>query len=124
MTFLPESSYFPVGKSLFLPGSENALARRICSGYNEENAGLPVFRKEPSPMVLDFPVYQQLKEYVARQGLSPIHMHDACGGQYFTVEHPDEKTADAIRAYFAPQGVLADFTEDLTSFILLDQPQN
>ena len=72
-------------------------------------------------MVLDFPAYQTLKQFVQEQGLSPIHMHDACGGQYFSVEQPDQKTADAIRSYFAPQGVLADFTEDLSNFMLLDR---
>ena len=72
-------------------------------------------------MVLDFPSYQKFKQYVQEQGISPIHMHDACGGQYFSVDQPDEKTAEVVRAYFAPMGVLADFTDDLSNFMLLDQ---
>lgn len=71
-------------------------------------------------MVLSFPEYQALKAHLAAEGLSPIHMVDACGGQYFTLEQPDERTLQALRDYFAPMGAKPDFTDENTHFVLLD----
>lgn len=74
-------------------------------------------------MVLDFHDYRTLKAHLKAQGLSDIHLHDACGGQYFTVDHLDDKTQAALVAYFAPMGAKPDFTDDRTSFILLDRKE-
>ena len=72
-------------------------------------------------MILDFPSYQALKAHLRELGVHDVHLNDCCGGQCFYVDDPDDATVEAIRAYFAERGILADFTDDRSIFMLLDK---
>ena len=40
-------------------------------------------------MILSFDDVRELKREVAEKFSAPVHFHDGCGGQYFTLEAPD-----------------------------------
>ena len=59
-----------------------------------------------------------LKRAAAEKFTDKIHFHDACGGQYFKLETPNEELQKFIVDYFEGQGIAAVFSEDNMNFHL------
>lgn len=58
----------------------------------------------------------EIKNEIAERFSVQIHFHDGCGGQYFSIDNPNEKTEEDIIAYFAERNLKADFTENREYF--------
>ncbi|MGI6218206.1 MAG: RDAC family protein [Coriobacteriales bacterium] len=67
-------------------------------------------------MVLDFHEYKKVKDRLLEEGYHEIHMHDVCGGQYFSIEDPDDPTCDAVVKYMAELGAKVNFSETREEF--------
>ncbi len=57
----------------------------------------------------------KLKQLVRQYGYA-VHVHDACGGQSFTLEqvdeNPSERVYEAIKEFFAERGMSMDFYDE------------
>ena len=71
-------------------------------------------------MVLDFHEYRKFKEKLLETGFHEIHLHDVCGGQYFSIDDPDDATCDEIVRLFAEIGQRVNFSENREEFTLED----
>ena len=60
-------------------------------------------------MVVDFNEYRALKAELAERGIS-IHLTDACGGQYFNLDDPDEEKQAVVSEVFSAHGIPVSFT--------------
>lgn len=69
-------------------------------------------------MSLNIDEVLELKKYLRNNNAAEIHMHDACGGQYFTLDEPDEFTMKLIKDYFVNKNIKASFSENNDSFTI------
>ncbi|MGI6221422.1 MAG: RDAC family protein [Coriobacteriales bacterium] len=72
-------------------------------------------------MVLDFHEYRKIKEALLEGGFREIHLHDVCGGQYFSIDDPDDATCDELVRRFAAMGQRVNFSETREEFTLDDE---
>ncbi|MDO4460543.1 MAG: hypothetical protein Q4C42_10805 [Clostridia bacterium] len=63
-------------------------------------------------MALTFPEVLELKKAVDTNCSAYVHFHDACGGQYFTLDETNEELRSFIKSYFAELSMTVDFSED------------
>ena len=66
--------------------------------------------------ILSFDSVTELKKAAAEKFTTPIHFHDGCGGQYFTLESSNEELRDFIINYFESRNLLAVFSDDGNQF--------
>ena len=71
-------------------------------------------------MELEYQTYRPIKLALLERGLSEIHMHDTCSGQYFSIEEPDDATCAALEELLAELGAAPVYTEDRTEFTLAE----
>lgn len=70
-------------------------------------------------MQLDFSQVLEMKKAVDEVFHLNVHFHDACGGQYFSLdEKPTKELEDFITDYFAKKNITVDFTTDRKRFTL------
>ena len=58
----------------------------------------------------------ELKKACAEHFPDHVHFHDGCGGQYFSLDEPNDALREFIAGYYAERGFTADFSEDGTAF--------
>lgn len=58
----------------------------------------------------------ELKKACAERFPDHVHFHDGCGGQYFSLDEPNDALREFICGYFRGLGLTADFTGDGTVF--------
>lgn len=51
-----------------------------------------------------------------------LHVHDACGGQSFTLESADDEVRTALAAYLAARGQKPVFARGGADFIITEEP--
>lgn len=68
--------------------------------------------------MLDFFEINDLKIYLSEHHAQTIHLHDTCGGQYFTMDQADEYTEGLIKDYLSKMGQQVIFEEDKLSFTI------
>ena len=61
----------------------------------------------------------ELKKVIKTKFGADIHFHDACGGQYFSVDNANEDLKSFVLKYFAEKGLSARFSEDLRGFYVV-----
>ena len=66
--------------------------------------------------ILSFDSVTELKKAAAENFSTRIHFHDGCGGQYFTIEEPDEELKAFIIQYFESRSLSAIFNRDGSKF--------
>ncbi len=71
-------------------------------------------------MTIDFHEYRKLKQYLLDKGYKEIHLHDVCGGEYFSIDDPDDETCAAIEKYFEKKGKPVNFSANRTEFTIGD----
>ena len=67
-------------------------------------------------MILSFDDVRELKREVAEKFSVPVHFHDGCGGQSFTLEAPDPDLITCITRYCTERNRRAVFIGDGTRF--------
>ena len=72
-------------------------------------------------MVISITQAAALKEEVKKRFCVSLHFCDGCGGQFFTLEAPDEALRQFITEYFADQDLQAVFSEDGLRFTVKKQ---
>ena len=125
--FLPDEYGGKRSMAELTPGQKNAIShrgkalRRLREMLLErEQAATPA----GEPFVLDFPSYRPLKLRLMEEGLGEIHMHDTCGGQYFSIDEPNEAIIGALVKHFEAMGVEPVFSYEAREFILVKQASN
>lgn len=68
--------------------------------------------------ILSFNNVAELKHAVAEKFSTPIHFHDGCGGQYFTVENSSEELRNFIVEYFEKRNLFVVFSDDRSQFCI------
>lgn len=61
----------------------------------------------------------KLKEYILEKDGAVLHMHDTCGGMYFTIDNLTENTKDIISCYLNEKKATFKFSDDGKSFTIL-----
>ena len=69
-------------------------------------------------MIHSFDDVRELKKEVAEKFSVPVHFHDGCGGQYFTLEAPDPDLITFITRYCTERNRRAVFIGDGTRFTI------
>ena len=70
-------------------------------------------------MTLDYSDVLKMKKAVDEVFHLNVHFHDACGGQYFSLdEKPDEDLKKFITDYFGRLSINVNYTEDFQRFTL------
>lgn len=69
-------------------------------------------------MLLDWNEIIALKEFMAEHKAGYVHVHDTCGGQYFTLDAVDDYTENLIKKYFAEKNIETIFTNDRLCFTI------
>ena len=69
-------------------------------------------------VILNYDSVIELKNEVKKYYTDKIHFHDACGGQYFSLEVKNEKLLAFIKEYFEQKNIKAVFSEDGLTFSL------
>ena len=67
--------------------------------------------------IIDFSEVIKLKEAVKKEFDEKVHFHDACGGQYFTLEKNDENLRNFITQYLKKDGYEVKFDTEI-SFVV------
>ena len=67
--------------------------------------------------IIDFSEVIKLKEAVKKEFDEKVHFHDACGGQYFTLEKNDENLRNFITQYLEKDGYEVKFDTE-NSFVV------
>ena len=68
--------------------------------------------------VIDFSEVIKLKEAVQKEFGEKVHFHDACGGQYFTLETENPQMNKFIADFLKKMGYEVLFDKDQKSFTL------
>ena len=71
--------------------------------------------------IIDFSKVIKLKEAVQNEFDEKVHFHDACGGQYFTLENTSPKLQEFINAQVQTLDYTAKFSPDGLSFTIGDK---
>lgn len=69
-------------------------------------------------ITLNYDSVIELKNAAALNFTDKIHFHDACGGQYFSLDQSNEKMVEFIKDYFDKKVINAVFTDDKLNFYL------
>ena len=69
-------------------------------------------------VTLNYDSVIELKNEAQEHFTDKIHFHDACGGQYFSLETKNEMLVKFIKEYFAKQSFNAVFSDDGLNFSL------
>ncbi|MEG2080238.1 MAG: hypothetical protein RRZ68_01590 [Oscillospiraceae bacterium] len=69
-------------------------------------------------MALNFDEIIALSKYLSENDGVKIHLHDACGGQYFTLDKKSEKTINLLKDYFKQNKIVAHFSNNFDSFTI------
>lgn len=69
-------------------------------------------------MIIDFSEITKFKKEIAEQYQVPLHFHDGCGGQYFTLDASNAELQKHITDYFSCKGLQVSFSEDGKHFTL------
>lgn len=69
-------------------------------------------------VTLNYEAVIELKNEAQEHFTDKIHFHDACGGQYFSLETKNEMLATFIEKYFAKHNIKAVFSDDGLNFSL------
>lgn len=70
--------------------------------------------------IVDFSEVIKLKNAVNSEFGEKVHFHDACGGQYFTLEKNNPEMVEFIKTYVQKLGYMADFDVNGLSFTMED----
>lgn len=70
--------------------------------------------------IVDFSEVVKIKDAVKEKFNEKVHFHDACGGQYFTLEKTNPEMVEFIKNFMHKQGYKADFDKNGLSFTLED----
>lgn len=70
--------------------------------------------------IIDFTNVVKLKKTVENEFGENIHFHDACGGQYFTLENTSTELQKFITSYLKKLGYNTKFDKNGLSFTLKD----
>ncbi len=68
--------------------------------------------------ILDFTEVLELKKVVQEKYNIYVHFHDACGGQYFSMEETKDGVQQFIKEFFSVKKLLPVFTDDGLTFTL------
>lgn len=67
--------------------------------------------------IIDIIKLIELKRTLAEKFQAELHIHDTCGGQYFSLENVvDHSSIDYINNYFSRYGYKVIFNNDYTEF--------
>lgn len=70
-------------------------------------------------MTLTYPEVVEMKKAVDAKFHLNVHFHDACGGQYFSLDDkPSEELKSFIKEYFLNKNITVNFSADLQTFTL------
>ncbi len=67
-------------------------------------------------MVLKFDDVINLKKLILEKYNEILHLHDTCGGQYFSFDNKIEGIEDFVNEYLSQYNQRADFAKDSLSF--------
>ena len=67
--------------------------------------------------IIDFSEVIKLKESVKNEFNEKVHFHDACGGQYFTLEKDNENLRNFITQFMLKNGYRVRFYDNI-SFVI------
>ena len=67
---------------------------------------------------IDFSNVIKIKNAVNEKFGEYVHFHDACGGQYFTLEHTSPQIIEFIKEFVKTLGYTAEFEENGLFFTL------
>ena len=74
-------------------------------------------------IAVSVPEVIELKNEVNERFSAPVHFHDRCGGQFFSLEKADDELQEFIKAYFSLRNIKAVFSEDGMQFTLQEPEQ-
>lgn len=66
----------------------------------------------------------KLKKYMDEKLSVYVHFHDACGGQYFNLDEPNEDAKHELEKYFAKLNKSIKFAEDNMTFTIEEGKNN
>lgn len=69
-------------------------------------------------MIIDFSEAAKLKKEISDHFQIPLHFHDGCGGQYFTLDNSNPEVQTYITDYFTRKGLHVSFSEDGKHFTI------
>lgn len=58
----------------------------------------------------------ELKKLLSAADGSEIHLHDTCGGQYFSLEKFNQSTQEVIEQFVSAKGLAVTFSPDKSGF--------
>ena len=67
-------------------------------------------------MILKFDDVIKLKELILREYNAKLHMHDTCGGQYFSLDTKLDGVEEFVNEYLSQYNMSAKFSQDSLSF--------
>lgn len=68
--------------------------------------------------ILTFDEYITLKNLINSKFGVNLHLHDACAGQFFSLEAPDMQVKSFIEQYFFKQNLIAKFDKSGINFFI------
>lgn len=71
--------------------------------------------------VFEYGEVLKLKAACAEHFPDHVHFHDGCGGQYFSLDEPNERLREFITGYFDKLGFDARFEEDELMFTVSEK---
>ena len=69
--------------------------------------------------MLNFDEVIELKKFLAENNAQNIHLHDTCGGQYFTIDNGNDYTECLIKDYLSKKNQQVVFSDDKLSFTII-----
>lgn len=69
-------------------------------------------------MIISLSDAAAFKQEVAARFPVPIHFHDGCGGQYFSMDEPMQELKEWITDYFAERNLQVRFSADGKQFFV------
>lgn len=72
-------------------------------------------------MVLTLQQVMELKKHLEEHTNQSVHLHDACGGQYFSLDYADEQAHKVLVDYFSAKGISVNFAMDKKGFTLKEK---
>lgn len=60
----------------------------------------------------------ELKNLLKEKNAGILHLHDTCGGQYFTIEDRTDLTNEILTEFLNSKGQKIQFSSDFNSFTL------
>lgn len=72
-------------------------------------------------LTVSFDFVKNLKKALQTEFSVYLHFHDACGGQYFTLEQTSDDIKSFIYSYLQKQNMTAVFTDDNLQFTVTEK---